>query len=197
MAAMLPPNKPLISKEKLLELLAPHMANINQEDLYLVGIRGYYRNTMGIPGQNDRGIYDDAMILVSPFAYAAFNANTDPSIARTGIASLKPGLYPVYRFDMHRPEGGVHHEAICQRAGKVTVIRDGTPPREDTGSGFGINIHRGRVNTTSSEGCQTIHPSQWDAFYSLAKEQCIRINGAAKFRTTVLTYILIENNGEI
>ena len=196
MPAILPPNRPRISFSRLLEILEPYHYPLDLDKMFLVGVRGYYNESLGSTPENERGIYDDAMLLVSPYVFATFNANTDPSIARPGIATLKPDYYHVHKFDMHRPVGGFHHEAICQRAGNVTVIRDGTPPIEDTGN-FGINIHKGRVNTTSSLGCQTIHPTQWTAFYNLAKEQFIRTNPGVNFRDIVLTYILIENNGEV
>ena len=50
----------------------------------------------------------------------------------------------------------------------LPVIRDGEAGRSKR-DGIAINIHRGGHGTTSSLGCQTLHPSQWDAFYALAK----------------------------
>jgi hypothetical protein len=196
MPNIIPPNKPRISYSRLMTILEPFNYPIEPDKMFLVGVRGYYKESLGATPLNERGIYDDAMLLVSPYVFATFNANTDPSIARPNIATLKPGFYQVHKFDMHRPAGGFHHEAICQRAGTVTVIRDGNPPITDSGR-FGINIHKGRVNTTSSEGCQTIYPTQWVAFYNLAKEQAIRTNPEVNFRDIIITYILIENNGEI
>jgi hypothetical protein len=76
------------------------------------------------------------------------------------------------------------------RLGTVTVVRDGEPPYEDTGN-FGINIHRGGNNTTSSEGCQTILPEQWDSFYNLAKDQAKRYYGD-NWNKKVVPYILLE-----
>jgi hypothetical protein len=56
-----------------------------------------------------------------------------------------------------------HERYACLiQAGEVTVSRDGRG--DDTGE-FGIHIHKGGENTTSSEGCFTIPPgSQWNAF---------------------------------
>ena len=77
--------------------------------MIVVGVRGYYRDTMGAPGVNDRGIYDEAIFLHTPSATVAFNGNTDPSRvkkgsgtgARKGMASLNPGVWKVHRFDLH------------------------------------------------------------------------------------------------
>ncbi len=130
-------------------------------DFYVLGVRGYYRDSMGKVGVQERGIYDDAIFVVGPDVFAAFNANTDPSFFRKGVASLMPGWYP-YRPGKHgisRPGGGYPAFRPATRGEALPVYRDG----EDGISkrpGIAINIHRGGINTTSSEGCQTIHPAQ-------------------------------------
>jgi len=165
-----------------------------REPLFVVGVRGYYRDTMGIVGRNDRGVYDDAMFLKAGTAFRPFNGNTDPSRVRKGrgtgagkgMAVLKPGLYRAHRLGLHRGK----YEALCQLAGQVTVIRDGDPPYPDTGF-FGINIHRGGYGTTSSEGCQTLPPSQWEAFIGAVRAQAKRIN-PANYRAVTVPYLLVE-----
>lgn len=134
----------------------------------LVGCRGYYRRTAE---ENQRGVYDDAIFLISQETFAAFNANVDPSIFRTHIATLKKGLWN-YKIGIHglsKPKDQ-QYTALVQ-ADEVTVERDGEKP--ETGW-FGINIHRGGVNGTSSLGCQTIVPDQWPAFIELVKSELAR-----------------------
>lgn len=137
----------------------------------LLGRRGYYRDSMGQPGANDRGLYDDAIMLVTPTAYVTFNANCDPSRESPGMAVLKAGVWR-YKLGIHglsKPKP-LQYEALVQ-ADEVTVTRDG---RGDDTGWFGINIHRGGRTTTSSLGCQTIHPSQWDGFIALVKGEMHR-----------------------
>jgi hypothetical protein len=187
--------KPRLGSNELKERLTAFNIDYAKYPLIIVGIRGYYKTSMGAPNINDRGIYDDAIFIYTPSVFAAFNANTDPSVYRKktttkkGIASLIPGAWYVHKFDVHR---GAHSQypAICQRLGTVTVLRDGVPPYKDTGN-FGINIHRGGNTTTSSEGCQTILPDQWDSFYNLAKDQAKRYYGD-NWNKKVIPYILLE-----
>jgi hypothetical protein len=152
----------------------------------LVGIRGYYRDSMGAKGKNDRGIYDDALILVSPNVHATFNANVDPGAhginpkVRKGYASLKPGVYR-YKIGKHGIRSGNPYTALVQAAA-VTVQRD--CGLTETGW-FGINIHKGSTRSVSSEGCQTIPPAQWDAFITLVQSEMKRNN--AKTLSYVLT----------
>lgn len=149
------PKLPQFDSEKARKILHEHGVTAK---VALIGFRGYFTT----PG-NKRGVYDDLMLIVSPDGVWEYNANTDPSVNRTGIAVLEPGVWR-YKKGIHplsRPGG---YPAFRQAA-KVTVRRDGKGL--DTGD-FGINIHKGGHNTTSSEGCQTIYPDQWPQFQQKA-----------------------------
>ncbi len=179
---MLPNSRPQRKREELLAQL-PFTVD-SKFPLYIVGVRGYYTDSMGVKGKNDRAIYDDALFVVSPNVFQSFNGNTDPSNQyKKGLATLKPGIWYAHRIGAHKG-----YQALAQWAGKVTVIRDGVG--EDTGH-FGINIHRGGVYGTSSEGCQTIPPAQWKEFIDLVVAEAKRIYGKA-WSTTTIPYVLIE-----
>lgn len=197
--SIVPVSKPRLSSTQLRNLCKPFALDRKKYPLLIVGIRGYYRNTMGAPAANDRGIYDDAIFIDTPNGTVSFNGNTDPSRYRKGygrsqatkgMAMLKPGLWTCYQFGKHKT-----YPALIQTGDKVTVIRDGSPNYEDTGF-FGINIHRGGRNTTSSEGCQTVHPDQWKSFIELATSEAKRLFGD-KYSQAVVPYLLLENNGQL
>jgi lysozyme len=190
---MIPAGKPRLSTAELEAMLAPLDIDRSRYPVIVVGIRAYYQDTMGAPSVNDRGIYDDAIFLHTPSVTAAFNGNTDPSRYKKGsgtgsakgMASLDPGVWYAHRFDKHNGK----YLALCQRVAEVTVTRDGDPPYQDTGM-FGINIHKGGYNTTSSLGCQTIHPDQWESFISMAADQAKRYFGA-RWAQSVVPYVLL------
>jgi len=153
----------------------------------LIGIRGYYLDSMGAKGKNDLGIYDDAMFLVTPEAYVSFNANTDPSRLKSGVASLLPGVHP-YRRGKHGLSKGAGYDALrpATPGELLPVKRHGETKVPSARPGQAINIHRGSRRSTSSEGCQTIHPDQWQAFITLVYDQMKRA-GAER-----IPYLLLE-----
>lgn len=179
--SILPPKRPEAPRELVESWLAEHHVTDRPA---LVGRRGYYRDTMGEKGKNDRNLYDDALWLVGPDVFRAFNANTDPSRRFPGVAVLRPGVWR-YKPGIHglsRPKSQ-QYPALVQ-ASPVTVDRD--EKGADTGW-FGINIHRGgQYTSTSSLGCQTVHPSQWNEFY---REVCAALKASGH---ESLWYLLTE-----
>lgn len=195
---LLPPSRPQITAAEVDAILAAHGVDRKKWPLLILGIRGYFLRTMGAPGGNDRGLYDDALVVVGPSGIRAFNGNTDPSRARPGhgtgaakgMATLKPGFWPCWCLGLHRGQ----YLALVQRKGPVTVLRDkeGGGTYEDTGY-FGINGHAGGEYGTSSEGCQTVprDGGQWAEFITLVETEARGIR--ADWRALVIPYLLIEN----
>lgn len=200
-SAIAPSQRPTISRDETLALLSEAGLDVLDRAV-LLGRRGYFTD-IGEPG-NDYGIYDDGIVLISPTAFVAYNANTDPSVKRARVAVLRPGRWP-YRLGMHNvnkaPER--RYRALVQ-AGEVEVFREGTESVEKgtssalgtcQGDGvwrgwFGINIHRGGVNTTSSEGCQTIYRPQWEAFLAQTETEMRRVG------QKTIDYYLTSQEGE-
>lgn len=157
--SIVPASRPQWPRERIEAILAAHGVTARPA---LVGVRGYYLDTMGRAGVNDRGLYDDAMFLVSDGLFRAYNANTDPSRGRPGIATLEPGVH-LYRKGKHGVSRDNPYPALrpATPGERLPVRRDGST---GLSSGVAINIHRGGRTTTSSEGCQTIPPDQWPEF---------------------------------
>lgn len=177
---MKPNSRPRLSAHEVSSILSRFGVTA---EVAILGVRGYYRNTMGEVGENDRGIYDDAIFIQSPNVSAAYNANTDPSIYRRAVAVLEPGVW-MYRVGIHGLSKPLaqRYEALVQ-ASPVLVRRDQTGL--DKGW-FGINIHRGGYNTTSSLGCQTLYPDQWLGFIGMVKAELSRA------KQTTIPYLLIN-----
>jgi lysozyme len=158
-------------------------------ELFLLGVRGYFSESIGKPG-NDISAYDDALFLVSPLGFSSWNANVDPS--RYGVnknaegkcmARLAPGCWKMISR-IHRGK----YQAFGQGGHEVTVERidaHGKVAQTETGC-FGINIHLGGVNGTSSEGCQTLPPEQWPDFRKTLNA-ALHLHDASYFH-----YILID-----
>lgn len=170
MSAPIPPNKPRAALTVVMDAAKKEFGDKPLPQTFVLMDRAYYDRSMGGPG-NDVGMYDDAGFIVSALGFSSWNANTDPSRygwnagAGKYMARLKPGIYTFRRLKHHasRPDG---YMAFGQGDNPVTVERiraDGSVAVTETGC-YGINLHRGGINGTSSEGCLTIPAEQWPAF---------------------------------
>ncbi len=151
----------------------------------VLAIRGYFKESMGKPGENDRGIYDDALVLIGPGYFQAFNANTDPRVQEKGKAMLLPGWHE-FKQGWHgygKPSG--HKAFRTANVQEVTpVLRDGEVGIKE---GHTINLHSGGFNNTNSAGCQTVYKGQWLEF----QETAYKLMDQEGQKT--LPYLLIEN----
>jgi lysozyme len=185
-----PSSRPKLSRQDIERVLSAKKVLLKKHPVILVGIRGYYEDTFGKPGQNDRGFYDDAAFWITKDSFLSFNYNTDPSRFREGVGVGSQKGMAVLKLGVWMYQRGPHKGyAAFRQAQAVTVQRDkrGGGSYEDTGW-FGINIHRGGVGTTSSEGCQTLPVSQWVEFKTHG------YNELTKKNVEVFPYILITND---
>jgi hypothetical protein len=181
MNTMLPPARPRLTREAALKALSAAGVTVAPGELIVGAIRGYYQDNHA---DNRRGIYDDCIFILGPEHFSTYNGNTDPSVTRPGVASLALGVHE-YRPGNHgisRPGGGYPAFRPATRGEVLPVTRDGeTNPRP----GVAMNIHRGLRNSTSSLGCQTVFPDQWEAFRASVMDQ-LRRTGQKKFRYALM-----------
>lgn len=193
---MTPKSKPQLTSKKIDAIIASKKIDRKKYPLVIVGIRGYYMDTMGVKGKNDRRINDDALFVRSPSLFASFNGNTDPSGYRKGkgfgsgkgMACLKAGVW-LYQVGTHKGQW-----PALRQAAPVTVVRDGDPPYDHTGM-HTINHHWQRAGSTSSAGCQTLPGTRTTGQYA-AYIGCI-LGESKRYGQKVIPYILIENDGSI
>jgi lysozyme len=168
---------PKVSEKVVRQLLADIALPTKDEPIALLGVRGYRRDSMGVPGQNDVGIYDDAIFLVGPNLFLSANANTDPSKLgwNSGVgkpfAMLQNGLW-YFRRGPHKGKTPALRQATDEEAASLKIPHEGeflvercfgkNDSRNYKEWGyFAINIHAGGEKSTSSWGCQTIPPDEF------------------------------------
>lgn len=185
--------------------LKKRYGNEERSPVQLLIVRGYYRDSMGVKGKNDRGIYDDAFFLLADDGeFLGFNGNADPAKVRKGkgtgsekgMGSLKPGVWK-YKPGKHKGK-----TSAFRQAERVTLLRDcekDTPGAIKIGGAyfyedssladFGVNVHPGGEKSTNSEACLTVPPKQWSLFHDML-HALLKKYGAKDFEL-----ILIEENG--
>ena len=176
---------PKVSRAVLEATAAAHWATFGPSGIalperYLMGVRGYRQNSMGKPGVNDFGIWDDAIFYIAPGICLKENGNTDPSRAGWNAGAGKPmavlnaGVWP-FRRGPHKKIKVALRQMTPDEAkkrnvpndGRVSVTRtyaQGDQRNYQEAGYYAINIHPGGINGTSSEGCQTIPRDRAGAF---------------------------------
>lgn len=183
----IPKAKPQLSVDAVDKIIAFKKIDRKKYPVVIVGVRGYFMNSMGKVGVNDRGLFDDSGFVRSPSNFTAVNFNTDPSGYRKGkgfgagkgMACLKEGTW-LYKIGPHKGRS-----PALRQAAPVTVIRDGSPPYEHTGD-HAINHHWGSSVGTSSAGCQTVPPAQWPSYIGAI------VTETKRYGQKVIPYILIS-----
>lgn len=170
-----------------------------EKHLVVVAIRGYKLNSVGQRGENDRRVYDDAHFIVTPRGILRFEGNTDPNGYRKGygygsnkgMAMLDTG---VWFFGKGPHKGSPAFRQACP----FTVVRDGNPPYKHTNY-HAINWHSGGYSTTSSLGCQTNKPNEFQLIRNYIYEELDNLDNPKMFldykdygKQRAFPYILIE-----
>lgn len=181
MSDVLPASRPRLAREETEKLIAAYGIKIDRA--VALGIRGYYMNSMGVKGKNDRGTFDDALVIISPRVYRTFNGNTDPSSTGGRLASLQPGAWQMKKGTHHPGTPGAYRCLV--QAAPVTVHRDNGV--RETGE-FYIHVHHAGFNTTTSAGCQTVYMGQWDEFRDLYELEM------DFYKQDEITYVLTEED---
>ena len=194
---------PQLSEKRVRELLSDELQKWR---VAILAVRGYYLNTMGKPGQNDVGQFDDAWFLVGPDGlFMAVQANCDPSKvgwnAAIGkpFAMLCPGTWQFIRGP-HKGKTPALRQATDDEADFYGIPNNGhfkvwrAKSMDEVLKGkakveegyYAINVHSGNQTTTSSWGCQTApadrYPKFMNAVWSASK----------KARQDVIPYKLID-----
>lgn len=165
-----------------------------------LAIRGYYLDSEGVAGKNDRNKWDDAWCLYSPqHGVITYRANTDPTGYRPGTgtgsgkgrASLATGVW-LYGAGKHKGR------PAFRQCADVLVKRDKTGGGTyDHWGQHAINIHDAKGASTSSEGCQTAPVLQFSSIQPLFLawlEEALNPFGKNDWgeKVRVFPYVLIE-----
>lgn len=187
MSKYIPKTRPKISKEDSIKI-ATHYLGSKLPPLLLIGIRGYYLNSMGEPNVNDFNLYDDACVILGEKVYKTFNFNTDPSFVKRKsdgkpLAVLNKGVYKFYR-------GKHQNKYNALRAYPEGVVLPCTRDGKPSTCSF-VNIHKGgetpsSAGVTWSEGCQTVPKRQWADFIETVYLHMSRHN------LSTIDYILLD-----
>lgn len=189
-------NRPIVLRADVESALAQYRLTFADTPVIVLGLRGAFHKG----GPNTIGGFDDALVICTSALCEAFTGNTDPSSEIDGRANLVTGI-SWFKPGFHHPGTPKQYAAFVQD-GPIIVSRwntldvlagtkDGRGHCQGGGlwkGEFAIHIHDAMgVNTTGSEGCQTVIKTEWPAFHTLLTDEL------TKAKMTRFPYLLVEN----
>lgn len=161
--AVVPKSRPQKSREEVETILAPLLGTLAPDKYPLVafGLRGYYADSFGEKGKNDRGEWDDAIGWLDrrTGGFQIWNGNTDPTPKfRKGLGQIHAPQILQFRIGKHKGRDAF------RQASTFLVDRDGTDAPVKAPVDCAFNWHDSlNPAKTSSEGCQTMPKDQFKA----------------------------------
>lgn len=227
MPALLPPNRPAMSAAKLIAAASAALAVFGEKhgvnvqavkDLGFLsfGIRGYFRDTMGKPGENDFHIFDDAVAVIDwrKNTVKTWNWNTDPNYGGFNpavgrpYAILAPGLW-MFCKGQHKNKGLAWRQIDEETSGRYglgrfvsdkkdapVVRRNGNFAVYRGAIGVGLEWGYQAINqhwatgSTSSFGCQTCPGTPESGQWAEYREHTY---GLSDGQRGLLPYLLHDN----
>lgn len=201
-------NRPIVQRADVLTALAPFGISLEQYPVISLGLQG----ALSSDATNRIGGFDDALVVLTADHCEAFTGNTDPSTEIAGRANLvlsSTQLRDGTIVGPHWFKPGLHHPGtpkeyaafvqdgaiIVRRWQTETVLAGVTDPVRGLclGDGlwqgeFAIHQHDAMgVNTTGSEGCQTVIKTEWPAYHTLLLDEL------TKRRLQRFPYLLVDS----
>lgn len=192
------PNRPKLNDSEA-DKIANYFFPKGIPELLVIGIRGYFLNSVGKKGENDF-LWDDAVIVYeNGNLIKTFNGNTDPSKAKSDLAMLDTG---VYQFAKGTHKNRIKAFRAYPEGVRLKCKRQNSKGEWKESLCSAINFHDGGLNDTWSAGCQTIinqgRQKQFDEFRDLVYKLM------TKHKLKTFTYLLITEsqmqtalNGEV
>lgn len=176
---------PQMTKDEVLELAQKAWFDFkrkgNLPTTFVFCIRGYWPVSMGPTNKNDTNQWDDAWFLITPDRFVGIPANVDPTRygwnagAGKPMAVLNCGFWP-FRLGPHKGRIPALRQISEDEAANIPGVPDkgnfvvtrtyaiGDKRNQLDVGYFAINMHRGGINSTSSEGCLTAPQHLFDEF---------------------------------
>lgn len=195
-------NRPTVQRDQVEQAIAQHGLTLEEHPVIALGFRG------GLARQgNTVGGFDDALGVLTAELCEAFTGNTDPSSEIPGRANLVLGV-SWFKPGLHHPGTPKEYPAFVQD-GPIVVSRWQT---EDVPAGtvhptrgrclgnglwegdFAIHLHDAMgVNTTGSEGCQTVIKTEWPAYHTLLLHE-LTTAGRRRFPYLLVDHIRLNRS---
>lgn len=186
---VIPKSRPQKSKSEVEAILEPLLGTLPEKKFPLVafGLRGYYADTFGVKGKNDRGQWDDAIGWLDrrTGGFQIWNGNTDPTAKfKEGLGQIHAPQILYFRIGKHKGR------PAFRQAATFLVDRDGAngPVKASIDCAFNWHDSLNPIKTTSSEGCQTMPKDQFKA----AREYGYVVVRQYYPKTETFPYLLVD-----